>query len=611
MPKTFFVSRRKKIFSALAVLFLSITQALAQPAYAAGYGSWEYPSVQSSRNYFDWSNYWDKLMNLFAPSPTATPTPTPQPPTKDFYRVNGTQIVNSSGTPVQLKGIGMGNNVWYTQNQLPTTDHDEESFSELEQLGFNSVRFYLNASLFESDNTPYIYSEAAFQWLDDNVQWAKKHNIRLLLNMHIPQGGKIKVTNAVFWDDSEYQKRFIALWTEIARRYAEEDAVLGYGLLNEPYLPECSSPKESLDIYYNLLEDTIASIRAVDTNHILFIERPLGVINPLTQKTSYVWGATDCYRILPDTNTVYEFHFYDKTEFTHQGLTWVPYSDKWIYGNDTIALLSGARQAVHIQKTTPCSIDYTSTDWQQIESNPITITDTSVNYGYWTLYLNTPGQNATLYIDNIIVKEYDENGVFLRDLRNLDFNTSTLCIGSDLGSGAGGVLEYASANGINSSGGLLFHDIGNSYRFYRENTTVRNFPLIPRHSYVISADIRFENISENFSVELGLQTATCNHVYSFDKEYLYSALQPYLDFSKQNNIAVYLGEFGVATHLMNDTYHGDSWIKDVFDILSENDISFSYHDYHEESFGLYMNDSRKPRNNKNQILYNIFVDKLN
>lgn len=202
----------------------------------------------------------------------------------NFIRTNGTQIIDSHGNPFQIKGIGMGNNVWYSQWQLPTTDHDENSFAELEQLGFNSVRFYLNAALFESAETPYTYNENAFQWLDDNVQWAKKHNIRLLLNMHIPQGGKTKSSNTVFWDDQEYQSRFIALWTEIARRYANEDTILGYGLLNEPFVPECSTPDESLNLYYTLMEKTAASIRQVDPNHILFLERPYGTVNSTQKK---------------------------------------------------------------------------------------------------------------------------------------------------------------------------------------------------------------------------------------------------------------------------------------------------------------------------------------
>lgn len=116
-------------------------------------------------------------------TPTLTPTPAP-----DFYRVSGTDIVDSSGTPVQLKGIAMGNMIW-TSYEPVDNDHTEESFRELSELGFNCVRFYLSYSFFENDTNPYVYKESGFAWLDRNIAWAKKYNIRLILGMHAPQGG--------------------------------------------------------------------------------------------------------------------------------------------------------------------------------------------------------------------------------------------------------------------------------------------------------------------------------------------------------------------------------------------------------------------------------------
>ncbi len=609
--KTRFLSR-KRFFSALVVLFLIVTQTIPHTAYAASYNPWN-SSTRSLHDYFNWNNYWDTLINIFFPSSStpATPaTPTPQPSDKDFYHVKDTHIVNSAGTPVQLKGIGMGNNVWYTQNQLPTTDHDEESFAELEQLGFNSVRFYLNASLFESDSSPFTYNETAFQWLDENIQWAKKHNIRLLLNMHIPQGGKISATNTIFWDNPEYQKRFIALWTEIARRYANEEAILGYGLLNEPFVRECSSPDAALDLYYNLMEQTATAIRNVDNNHILFLERPYGTVNPTKRTTDYVWGTTESFRLISDANTVYEFHFYDRTEFTHQGLSWLSYNDRWTYNDDSVALLSGTRQLGKICKESPLNLDITRSDWQHVETTPISITNPNANYGYWIIYIDNIGLNAKTYIDNLVVKEYDSTGAYLRDLHDFDFNHTTPCSGWDLGSGGGGKYSYSSTDGTNDSGCAVISDVTASYRFYHNYSVTTNFPLNPNHSYVLCADVRLENVSADFSMELGVQTASCNNVYSFDKEYLRACLQPFFDFGSQNNVPLYLGEFGVTRHIMNSEYQGDAWVEDTFDLLNEYGLSYSYHDYHEENFGLYISDSRTSRSEKNDTLYKIFVNKV-
>lgn len=49
----------------------------------------------------------------------------------------------------------------------------------------------------------------------------------------------------------------------------------------------------------------------------------------------------------------------------------------------------------------------------------------------------------------------------------------------------------------------------------------------------------------------------------------------------------------------------------MIDILSENNIGFNYHTYHEESFGLYRNNALQPPAKRNDALYNTFYSILN
>ena len=76
-------------------------------------------------------------------------------------------------------------------------------------------------------NTPlkiaaYTYDERGFAWLTRNLAWAKAHGIRLLLNLHVPQGGfQSAGEGRALWNDPENQRRFVALWREIARRYRD------------------------------------------------------------------------------------------------------------------------------------------------------------------------------------------------------------------------------------------------------------------------------------------------------------------------------------------------------------------------------------------------------
>ena len=239
-----------------------------------------------------------------------------------FIHAFGRTLYDDKGKEFIIKGMAFGNDVWSNPTSPPRFHHSEASYKELSQLGFNSVRFYLNYSLFESDEKPYEYRSTGFDWLDTNIKWAGKYGIRLVLNMHYPQGGYQSQGNGtLLWTDSENQKRLKALWTEIARRYADEPVILGYGLVNEPVPVGKTNVDEALDMWKTLSNDITASIREYDSRHLIFIEKA----NP----KPYPGGETDwnvsLERSLPlqnSTNIVYEFHTYHPFLYTHQQFDW-------------------------------------------------------------------------------------------------------------------------------------------------------------------------------------------------------------------------------------------------------------------------------------------------
>jgi len=152
------------------------------------------------------------------------------PSANKFITVKGTKLYQPDGSEYLIRGIAFGNEVWGNPKVEPRNHHDENSYKELAELGFNSVRFYLNYGLFESDSNPYVYKQAGFDWIDKNIEWAKKYGIKLVLNMHYPQGGYQSQGNGMaLWTSTENQNRLIALWKEIAKRYADEECILGYG----------------------------------------------------------------------------------------------------------------------------------------------------------------------------------------------------------------------------------------------------------------------------------------------------------------------------------------------------------------------------------------------
>ena len=67
-----------------------------------------------------------------------------------FIRTDGKLLVDENGKQYLIKGMAIGNDVWSNPTTAPVQDHDAASYQELADMGFDSVRFYLNYAMFES-----------------------------------------------------------------------------------------------------------------------------------------------------------------------------------------------------------------------------------------------------------------------------------------------------------------------------------------------------------------------------------------------------------------------------------------------------------------------------
>ena len=76
-----------------------------------------------------------------------------------FIRTQGKLLVDEDGKQYIIKGMAFGNEVWSNPSAPSTLHHNAESYQELAEMGFDSVRFYLNYGMFESDSDPYTYRE--------------------------------------------------------------------------------------------------------------------------------------------------------------------------------------------------------------------------------------------------------------------------------------------------------------------------------------------------------------------------------------------------------------------------------------------------------------------
>lgn len=253
-------------------------------------------------------------------------------PLHAFLHTQGTDIVDSTGQAIILRGLGLG--AWLVQEgyQLHVPGYGspsdiekkildligeeakeefyqkyiqnyvtEQDIQRIAEWGFNSIRLPFHYRMFEPEGQAGIRPEDPFVFLDRILGWCKKYRLYLILDMHCAPGGQNKDNisdsdgkEARLWTDPAMQKKTVEIWQKIAAHYANEIWIGGYDLLNEPVLPSGHSSSELRALYIRIAK----AIREVDPNHILFIEGN--------------WYATDFSGLTPpfDDNLVYAFHKY-------------------------------------------------------------------------------------------------------------------------------------------------------------------------------------------------------------------------------------------------------------------------------------------------------------
>jgi endoglucanase len=218
---------------------------------------------------------------------------------RNFLRVDGASIVDASGTPVVLRGVGLGG--WmnmenfitgYPGNEAAMREAvarvlgpaRAEAFFErlldaffgpddaafLASLGVNCVRLPVNQAHFEG--APFEWLSEGFERLSEAVDHLGAVGIHSVIDLHAVPGCQNQHWHsdnpthvAAFWEHPHFMERATALWVQLASRFAGNEWVAGYNLLNEPADP-------SGEVVGPWHARTLDAVREVDPDHIVFMD---------------------------------------------------------------------------------------------------------------------------------------------------------------------------------------------------------------------------------------------------------------------------------------------------------------------------------------------------
>jgi aryl-phospho-beta-D-glucosidase BglC (GH1 family) len=211
------------------------------------------------------------------------------------------------------RGINVSH--WFSQNAPDYSEHhtDTETTPEdiaiIAKLGFDNVRLSIDATPLEqyprgADGLNAEFMARLDRALDDIL--ADGMAVQVDLHPEEPYKQGIRASNASV-------DRLVQLWRRLAAHYANRDPErVFFEIMNEP---EENDPYRWAGIQARVA----AAIREAAPRHTVIATGPnySDIIDLLTQHP------------LPDGNVIYNFHFYDPHEFTHQGASWG--ATYWIY----------------------------------------------------------------------------------------------------------------------------------------------------------------------------------------------------------------------------------------------------------------------------------------
>jgi len=206
-------------------------------------------------------------------------------------------------------GVNLGG--WLSQSSYEKEHLErfitEEDIERIAGWGCDHVRLPFDYDIIlGADNA---ISENAFRYLDRCVEWCEKHGLNIILDLHKTLGFSFDKgeNESGFFEEDRYQDVFLAMWSEIARHYADKADHVAFELLNE------ITERRYAIIWNGIAARTVREIRRFAPDNFILIG---GIFQ------NSIFGLTLLDKPCDD-KIVFNFHYYNPLVFTHQSLEYV------------------------------------------------------------------------------------------------------------------------------------------------------------------------------------------------------------------------------------------------------------------------------------------------
>ena len=208
-----------------------------------------------------------------------------------------------------IKGVNLGG--WLSQCDYSQERLDnfitEPDFAQIARWGFDHVRLPIDYPVIQ--NPDGSMKEDGLRRVDAALALCDKYGLRAVLDLHKTQGFCFDADEKEegFFDSPRDQEKFYAVWECFARRYGDRSDRVVFDLLNEV------TAREYLPAWKRISRECVRRIRQIAPEVCILLG-------------SYWWNSAKTLPELDppyDQRVIYNFHFYEPHEYTHQGAYWM------------------------------------------------------------------------------------------------------------------------------------------------------------------------------------------------------------------------------------------------------------------------------------------------